>query len=119
MPLPSPSQAVDLVVYGVRDLARAVADAFPECPECRRVEFAAGPVALAVVEVAAPAPGHHGRAPVALAVPDVRAAVAALHGQGVRVLSEPAESSGCPTAAISDPDGNRLFLHQRKDGTAA
>jgi hypothetical protein len=34
------------------------------------------------------------------------------------VLAEPEESSVCHLAAISDPDGNRLYLHQRQDGTS-
>jgi predicted enzyme related to lactoylglutathione lyase len=45
--------------------------------------------------------------------------VEALRGQGVRVLAESEESSVCHMATISDPDGNRLYLHQRKDGTAS
>jgi predicted enzyme related to lactoylglutathione lyase len=123
------ASAVDFVVYGVRDLGQAVAfyhetlglpvgDAFPEF---RWAEFAAGNVTLAVVEVPAaeaPQPGYAGGATVALAVPDVPAAVAELRGKGVRVLTESEESPVCHIATISDPDGNRLFLHQRKDGTA-
>jgi predicted enzyme related to lactoylglutathione lyase len=123
---------VDFVVYGVRDLPRAVAfyhetlglPVEGEFPEYRWVEFAAGNVTLAVPEepaAVAPRPGYAGGATVALAVPDVPdvpAAGAALRGYGGRVLAEPEESSVCHLATISDPDGNRVFLHQRKDGTA-
>jgi predicted enzyme related to lactoylglutathione lyase len=48
----------------------------------------------------------------------VRAAVAELRGKGVAVLSEPYETGICFLATIADPDGNRLILHQRKDGSA-
>ena len=127
--MPMQSSAVDFVVYGVRDLPRAVAfyhetlglPVEGEFPEYRWVEFAAGNVTLAVAEVPAAErrrPGYAGGATVALAVPDVRAAVEALRAKGVRVLSEPEESSVCHMATISDPDGNRVYLHQRKDGTA-
>ena len=92
-----------------------------EFPEYRWVEFTAGNVTLAVAELpaaSAAAAGRTGGATVALAVPDVRAAVEALRGQGVRVLSEPEETPVCHIATISDPDGNHVYLHQRKDGTA-
>jgi predicted enzyme related to lactoylglutathione lyase len=122
-------RGVDFVLYGVRDLAQAVAfyrDTLGlhmggEFPEFRWVEFDAGNVTLAVASEpygTPPTPGATGGAVVALAVPDVPAAVEALRAKGVRILSESEETPVCHLAVISDPDGNHVFLHQRKDGTA-
>jgi predicted enzyme related to lactoylglutathione lyase len=55
---------------------------------------------------------------IALAVPDVAAAVAELRGKGVPVVLETMEFPSCHTAMIADPDGNRIYLHHRSDGTA-
>jgi catechol 2,3-dioxygenase-like lactoylglutathione lyase family enzyme len=65
-----------------------------------------------------PRPDYQGGATVAVAVQDVHAAVEDLRSKGVRILSEPFETAVCHLATIADPDGNRLILHQRKDGTA-
>lgn len=59
-----------------------------------------------------------GPACVAFAVDDVRAAVAACRKRKVKVLIEPVETRVCWMAWIADPDGNRICLHSRKDGTA-
>lgn len=53
----------------------------------------------------------------ALAVADIHAAIAALKKAGVEVLVEPKETSVCWMSYIADPDGNRICIHQRKDGT--
>jgi predicted enzyme related to lactoylglutathione lyase len=57
--------------------------------------------------------GQQGGATVALAVADVRATVAELRAAGVPIVMEPWESPVCWLALIADPDGNRLWLHQR------
>jgi predicted enzyme related to lactoylglutathione lyase len=57
--------------------------------------------------------GQRGGAAVALAVADVRAAVADLRARGVPIVMEPLESPVCWLAMIADPDGNRVWLHQR------
>jgi hypothetical protein len=59
-----------------------------------------------------------GPACVALAVDDVRTAVDICRKRRVKVLIEPVETSVCWMAWIADPDGNRICLHSRKDGTA-
>ena len=123
------ARGMDFVLYGVRDLAQAVAfyrdtlglRMVDEFPEFRWVEFDAGNVTLAIASEpygTPPTPGATGGAMVALAVPDVQATVEELRGKGVHVLSGPEESPVCHIATISDPDGNHVFLHQRKDGTA-
>ncbi len=53
-----------------------------------------------------------------LAVADIHAAIASLRAAGVTILVEPRETSVCWMAYVADPDGNRVGLHQRKDGTA-
>ena len=53
----------------------------------------------------------------ALAVADIHAAIAALKKAGVEILVEPKETSVCWMAYVADPDGNRICIHQRKDGT--
>jgi predicted enzyme related to lactoylglutathione lyase len=122
------TRAVDYVVYGVSDLERAIPFyrdtlglPFDYAYEGWWAEFAVRPVSLALCGPPvgqAPRPGAPGGATVGLAVPDVAAAVEELRRAGVPILLEPHESPVCWTAAIADPDGNRINLHQRKDGTA-
>lgn len=59
-----------------------------------------------------------GAACVALAVDDVPKAVAACRRRGVKILIAPVETRVCWMAWIADPDGNRICLHSRKNGTA-
>ncbi len=55
---------------------------------------------------------------VAIAVDDVGQAVDELRHHEVDILFGPGEQALCYTAGISDPDGNLLLVHSRKDGTA-
>ena len=50
---------------------------------------------------------------IALNVLDVRAAVRELKEKGVTVLTDIQDSTVCYFAVIVDPDGNRIWLHQR------
>ncbi len=59
-----------------------------------------------------------GAACLALAVDDVPKAIASCRKRRVKVLIEPIETRVCWMAWIADPDGNRICLHSRKDGTA-
>ena len=83
-------------------------------------EFDAGAttIAIAAPPQNAPQPPYNGGTSVALAVADVPATLEELRGKGVKILQEAEESSVCTMALIADPDGNLLWLHQRKDGTA-
>jgi predicted enzyme related to lactoylglutathione lyase len=54
----------------------------------------------------------------ALAVQDIHSAVAACRARKVKILQKPVETSVCWMAFVADPEGNRICLHQRKDGTA-
>ena len=60
---------------------------------------------------------HPGGGTVALAVKDVKTAVEALEQAGIQTLSPLGESAVCFWSIIEDPDGNRVIIHQRKDGT--
>lgn len=55
---------------------------------------------------------------IALAVDDVKAAVEELRQKGVKVLGDVMDTPVCEMATVLDPDGNPVFLHHRKDGTA-
>jgi len=59
-----------------------------------------------------------GPAAVAFAVDDIQQANAECRRRKVEILIEPVETSVCWMAFIADPAGNRICLHQRKDGTA-
>lgn len=54
---------------------------------------------------------------IAFAVEDIRAAVRQSRRHRVKVLKGPVETSVCWMLFIQDPEGNRLILHQRKDGS--
>jgi len=82
-------------------------------------EFKTSPITLCLNGPSdKPAWNWQGPAAVALAVDDIHAAVAACRRRHVKVLIEPTETKVCWMAFIADPDGNRICLHQRKDGTA-
>jgi len=78
------------------------------------MELDAGGVAIGLVAT----PRPHPNAIVALAVDHVGEAVEELRGKGVPVFMDTIESPVCWMAVVADPDGNRVLLHQRKDGTA-
>ncbi|MAF12909.1 hypothetical protein CMK11_20860 [Candidatus Poribacteria bacterium] len=54
---------------------------------------------------------------VALAVDDVAAATQEVKDAGGKVYWDFEETPVCYLTIIEDPDGNRVILHQRKDGT--
>ncbi len=122
-------RAVDFVSYVVTDLDRAeafyrdvlgldVLNARGE-PGTRGngyMEFHAGGTAISLV--ALPEVPLHPNGVVALAVEDVSAAAEELRGKGVPIAMEPIEVPSCFMAVVADPDGNKILLHQRKDGTA-
>ena len=120
-------RAVDFVLVGVSDAQRAAAfyrDTLGLTPAAEWpphwYEFDAGgtTIALGKPPPDAPQPPYHGGTSVALAVPDARAAMEELRAKGVTILQEVTESPVCFMGLIADPDGNLIWLHQRKDGTA-
>jgi lactoylglutathione lyase len=124
------TRAADFVGYTVSNLDRSVTfyrDVLGLKPGAAGdgwAEYDLGNVTLSVfvssdASAAEPqSPSPRGAA-VALAVPDVPAAVEELRGKGVPILMDTMDVPNvCQTAAIADPDGNRLYLHHRHDGTA-
>jgi predicted enzyme related to lactoylglutathione lyase len=82
-------------------------------------EFATSPVTLCLNGPSdKPEWNWQGPAVVALAVENIQAAFAECRRRKVKILHEPIESSVCWMGLIEDPAGNRICLHQRKDGTA-
>ncbi len=55
---------------------------------------------------------------VALAVDDVGVALAELKMKGVKVEGDAWETPVCWGGTITDTDGNKIYLHKRKDGTS-
>ncbi|HEX2037526.1 MAG TPA: VOC family protein [Chloroflexota bacterium] len=116
-------RAVDFVVYSVSDMERAavfyrdtLGVDFPLVEDGTFwMEWDTPPVAFALCSSDG---DWKGTPAVAFAVPDVYAAVEALRAKGVKILAEPEETGVCHMAFVEDPDGNRVCLHQRKDGTA-
>lgn len=119
-------RAVDFISYGVTDMDRSEAfyrDVLGLEVEMARgkagtraagyMELDAGGTAIALTVL----PQLHPNAIVALAVEDVSAAVEELRGKGVPIAMEPIETPVCFMAVVTDPDGNQILIHQRKDGT--
>jgi len=110
-------RAVDFVQIQVRDMDRALGfyrDALGmpvgQAWGDEWVELAAGDTTIAL---AAEVEGVS----VALSVDSVSDAVEELKAKGVEVVVGPQGNEWCASAAIRDPEGNLLVLHQRHDGT--
>ena len=112
--------ATDFVLYPVKDMA--VAQKFyrdtlgltPFSESDGWSEYDLGNVTLSIVKSDDMPPGGS----VALAVADVEATIKELTAAGVTVVAEPGESPVCNHASVLDPDGNSLWIHHRKDGSA-
>jgi len=63
-------------------------------------------------------PNTGGGTCIMLAVDDAQEAVDYLKSKNVPVTFGPFETKVCFIVEILDPDGNKIGLHQRKDGTA-
>jgi predicted enzyme related to lactoylglutathione lyase len=120
-------RAVDFYMYGVADMDRALGFyrdtlglAVAADYEGQWIEFAIGAATLALIGPphGTPArPGIQGGGAVALAVESVQDSLEELKAKGIQVVSGPHDTPVCHMAMIADPDGNRIWLHQRKDGT--
>ena len=120
-------RGVDFVVHYVRDLEEAVSfyrdtlDLKLELhnPQWNWAEFSVPPITLVLFGTYKGAPLAHGKggSGLALAVDDFDAAIEELRRKGVEVGWGPNELSTCRVAMITDPGGNPLFIHKRKDGS--
>lgn len=123
-----PVRALDFVMYNTKDL-RGTRAFYQKLFGFKRghewndfwTEFATEPLTFCLngnSRSADPKWNWHGPACVAFAVDDVPSAVEICRRQGAKILIEPVETRVCWMAWIADPDGNRICLHSRKDGTA-
>ena len=119
-------RGVDFVFYNVTDMDKAVAFyrdtlGLKVIGEVGKMwtEFETGTTALSIgVYGAKPIKkGEKGNVSVALSVDDVEKTLVELKAKGVTVNMEPQSFDPCFMASISDPDGNEIVLHHRKDGT--
>ena len=126
---PIPVRALDFVMYNTKHM-RATRAFYQKLFGFKRgeewedfwSEFATAPLTLCLNDGTSrqgdPKWDWHGAACVALAVDDVRAAVAVCRKRRVKILIEPVETRVCWMAWIADPEGNRICLHSRKNGSA-
>jgi len=123
---PIPVRAVDFVMYCTRDMRRTRAFyqklfGFKRGEEWNNFwsEFRTSPVTVCLNGPSNdPKWIWQGPAAIALAVVDIHSAIRECRCRKVKVLLGPVETSVCWMAFIADPEGNRICLHQRKDGTA-
>ncbi|HET9333183.1 MAG TPA: VOC family protein [Gemmatimonadota bacterium] len=121
------AKAVDFISYSVTDMDRSeafwrdvlgldveVARGKPGTRANGYMELDAGGVAIGLVAM----PQPHPNAIVALAVDHVGEAVGELRSKGIEISMDTIETPVCWMAVVADPDGNRILLHQRKDGTS-
>jgi predicted enzyme related to lactoylglutathione lyase len=120
-------RGVDFIMVSVTDMDRGrafygetlglkEATAWP--PDFFEFDAGESTIALGKPPAGAPQPPYNNGVSFALAVEDVNAMAEQLRAKGVPILQGPMETSVCHMALIQDPDGNLLWLHQRKDGTA-
>ena len=121
-------RGTDFVYYQTGDIDRSIAfyrdtlglDLAGYYEQMRWAEFDAGNATLVLNDPETLGVGltaRTGGAAAALAVEDLAAAMEELQAKGVTVVFPVQESPICHLACIEDPDGNHVWLHQRKDGT--
>mgnify|MGYP001438099458 CR=1 FL=1 len=121
-------RGADFVAYYVTDLGRAVGFyrdvlKLPLAiykPDWNWAEFSVDPTTLVLFGEYPGSPLRPrggGAVGLALAVEEMTNAIAELAQHGVPLEDGPHELHTCFVAMIRDPDGNPIFLHQRKDGT--
>lgn len=121
-------RGTDFVYYQTGDIDRSIAfyrdtlglELAGYYEQMRWAEFDAGNATLVLNDPETLGVGltaRTGGAAAALAVEDLPAAMDELQGKEVTVVFPIQESPICHLACIEDPDGNHVWLHQRKDGT--
>lgn len=121
-------RGTDFIYYQTSDMDKAIAfyrdtlglEMYGYYEDVKWAEFNVGNSTFAINDPSAFDPGMQakaGSASVAFAVDDVAAAIEELEGNGVKVSVPFNESPVCHFACILDPDGNTVWIHQRKDGS--
>ena len=121
-------RGTDFVYYQTGDIDRSIAfyrdtlglelEGYYE--QMRWAEFDAGNTTLVLNDPSILGVGiepRPGGGAAALAVEDLAAAMEELEGKDVPIVFPAQESPICHLSCIEDPDGNHVWLHQRKDGT--
>ena len=125
--MPVPIEAVDFVVYFSKDMLKLRAwyestFGFGKGEEWNEhwSEFATEPVAFCLNGPSnKPDPEWDwlGTPAIAFAVKDIHGAAKAVKKCRGKILKGPVETNVCWMLFVEDPEGNRIVLHQRKDGT--
>jgi len=120
-------RGTDFILYTVTDYSRAIAfyrdilglPLGQTWHDMAWAEFDIPPTTLAIHDPAVRGEyvKNEPSGTVFLAVDDIFLAVEELRQNGVEIVYGPIETPICWDAAIKDPDGNMIGLHQRKDGT--
>jgi predicted enzyme related to lactoylglutathione lyase len=119
-------RAVDFIGYHVSDIKKSVAfyrdtlglKMLEDSSDLEKgwVEFQIGNVTFDLLGFDKDMAGKSSG--LALGVDDAKKALEELRAKGVKVIQEFYDTPACYGAGIADPDGNQIYLHQRKDGTA-
>ncbi|HZS43304.1 MAG TPA: VOC family protein [Candidatus Paceibacterota bacterium] len=116
--------AVDYIYHDVSDLSKAlvfykdVLGLKSTFEGDKFAEFDLSNVTLTIGNFAEEKPKEKKEGPsVGLAVDDVGEAIKYLKSKGVKVLQDFIDTPVCHMAMITDPDGNQITIHKRKDGT--
>ena len=137
-PIKAVGREVDMSEFGlsgigqicvtIKDLEKATAfyrdilglEMYGHFEEVKWAEFNAGNLTLSINDPTAFDPNasaQSGGASVAFSVDNVEETIAELEGKGVKVTIPTNETPVCHFACVSDPDGNTVWFHSRKDGT--
>ena len=121
-------RGTDFVYYQTGDSDKAIEfyrdtlglEMYGHYEEMKWAEFNAGNITLSIKDQTAFDPNasaQSGGASVAFAVDNVEETISELEAKGVKVTMPLNESPVCHFACVSDPDGNTVWFHCRKDGT--
>lgn len=116
-------KGVDFAAYSVTDLGRSIKFyqdtlGLPLRSQGESwAEFDAGNLAISIGLWGHDKKAKNNGAGVALAVDDVKATLVELKKKGVNVEDESWETPVCFGGSFEDLDGNKIYLHTRKDGT--
>jgi predicted enzyme related to lactoylglutathione lyase len=79
------------------------------------IEYDIGPGTLAITNMSPDWKPSRDGGGVGLEVEDFKGAIARLKAKGVAFRVEPNETPVCWMAVVSDPDGNTIVVHKRKE----
>ena len=121
-------RGTDFVYYQTNDIEKAIEfyrdtlglEMHGYFEEMKWAEFNAGNATFAINDPTAFDPhakAQVGGAAIAFSVENLESAIEELEGKGVTVTIPTQETPVCHFACVSDPDGNSVWIHRRKDGS--